>query len=373
MSYIPLTRNYSTPCEIDEQIPFTECNEKPGKLVRKDKNGVEISEDDNGIYYLKNYLRSEGLVAPITVHFDVTYSCNLKCKHCYVYYHESAANNEDKLLLLAEFLINAGLLNFEILGGEPFLCSKLFQILTKIHNKNRKIKLFTNGTLFNEINVKKLRNYKNLKLFVSIDGMKEIHDAIRGKGVFDQVKTGLDLLKEYDVPFSFVTVLGKYNKKFIADICDFAEEYKVKEISFIYLRNRSFDRSFQSYCLSKIELSNLEKQIGEIKENYDIEINPHFGKFHSINSNFFGCIAGVFECAVDPLGNMMGCSVERDVKCGNLFTESFDTVWGRVKEHAKRRMEKDGCKVCKHYERCYGKCDLCELPKNETEDGEEVK
>jgi radical SAM protein with 4Fe4S-binding SPASM domain len=198
-----------------------------------------------------------------------------------------------------------------------------------------------------------------LELFISIDGNENVHNAIRGNNVFNKVIDGLNLLKENTLNFSFISVLSKLNKDYINDICDLGEKFGVKKITFTYLRNKNYERPFQHYCLSNVELAEIETQIDKIKNQYYLKIDPHFGKFHSINSNFFGCVAGVFECAVDPSGNMIACTVERDKKFGNLHQEPFKTIWNRVKEFSRKRLEKVNCNNCKFYGRCYGECDLC--------------
>ena len=64
--------------------------------------------------------------------------------------------------------------------------SNIREILDYCFEKNiNHVHITTNATLYIE---KVLKDYvgKNLSLSVSVDGMEDVHDAIRGKGTFNK-------------------------------------------------------------------------------------------------------------------------------------------------------------------------------------------
>jgi uncharacterized protein len=68
----------------------------------------------------------------------------------------------------------------------------------------------TNATLLNDQWCKFIKQF-GVRIGVSIDGPKEIHDAYRidrsGRGTFDRVMRGIDKLREHAIPFSVISVI----------------------------------------------------------------------------------------------------------------------------------------------------------------------
>lgn len=139
---------------------------------------------------------------PLEVSYFVNNSCNLNCKHCYVGYE----NKENELSIeqwkkTFENLIGLGALTFGNVGKEPLLSfDKTLSILDYLFKKrleNPKIRfgLVTNGTLLDKDKIKELEKRKPDYLDISIDGIEEDHDFIRGKGNYQKTLKNLKLMK----------------------------------------------------------------------------------------------------------------------------------------------------------------------------------
>jgi MoaA/NifB/PqqE/SkfB family radical SAM enzyme len=73
-----------------------------------------------------------------------------------------------------------------ISGGEPSLHEGFTAIMKSGAHWFPSVTLKTNGTFIDAI-YETISNYKNvLTVQISIDGTHDVHDAIRGKGVFDK-------------------------------------------------------------------------------------------------------------------------------------------------------------------------------------------
>ena len=136
------------------------------------------------------------------IQVDFTYRCNLRCKHCYFYnWQENKCELGD-----AEMLAFLRALRAEhdpriciFLGGEPLLRRELLLKAVELFPVSW---VATNGTL-------PLPDFPdNVVLFVSLDGPKEVNDAIRGQGVYRRVKENL---KDYEGPFIITSVLNRLN------------------------------------------------------------------------------------------------------------------------------------------------------------------
>jgi MoaA/NifB/PqqE/SkfB family radical SAM enzyme len=131
---------------------------------------------------------------------DVTDKCNLRCKHCF-YFREERDSQEmdaDEFLKGIEILQQRHkIISMGWCGGEPLYRTEVVKQGAKHFQMNQ---LFTNGTL-------PIPEIPGLIPFVSMDGTRELHDAVRGKGVYDKV---IDNVK--DSPASMVLFLATFHK-----------------------------------------------------------------------------------------------------------------------------------------------------------------
>jgi MoaA/NifB/PqqE/SkfB family radical SAM enzyme len=85
----------------------------------------------------------------------------------------------------------------DISGGEIFLRDDLFVLLRHLRKlKRHRIALLTNGTLITPAVARELRDIEIRRISISIDGMEEQHDRIRGRGAFNAAMAGVANLCE---------------------------------------------------------------------------------------------------------------------------------------------------------------------------------
>lgn len=113
---------------------------------------------------------------------DINNICNLKCIHCYWWLNRDGEKKELDAknwydIIHQQFKKNH-ILQVNLVGGEPLLRPDIIEVFDK--ELPGKFTIITNGTY-------KLVPYSGLiNYFISIDGMKETHDKIRGK-TFDNI------------------------------------------------------------------------------------------------------------------------------------------------------------------------------------------
>jgi len=158
-----------------------------------------------------------GSKAPLVNTLIIHYGCNLRCKHCSI--HSSGANigeiklSYDEIVndLKLQFKNGAKIAYFE--GGETTMWSDgdkdlgdLIEAAKKIGYNN--VGYTTNGT-------RKLFTGSDV-ISVSIDGPGEIHDAIRGEGVFDELMKNV-AASEFNGAIYANMVIHKINKDHIEE------------------------------------------------------------------------------------------------------------------------------------------------------------
>ncbi len=125
---------------------------------------VEKCKQDN---IPENYLS-----APFRVFYDITYKCNLRCKHCFT---NSGIEKKEELttndkLKLVEQLAELGVERVSIAGGEPFASEDTYKFIEKCNEENIDVSISTNATLFDNETINKVNNLEIKNITVSFDG-----------------------------------------------------------------------------------------------------------------------------------------------------------------------------------------------------------
>lgn len=135
----------------------------------------------------------------------VAHTCNLNCSYCFAsqgkYHGERALMSFEVGKRALDFLIeNSGTrknLEVDFFGGEPLMNWSVVKDLVsyarvqeKIHNKNFRFTLTTNGVLIDD-DVIDFCNKEMSNVVLSLDGRKEVHDRLRvdyaGRGSYDTI------------------------------------------------------------------------------------------------------------------------------------------------------------------------------------------
>ncbi|OSM94520.1 radical SAM protein [Lonsdalea populi] len=141
---------------------------------------------------------------PADVSLQLTYRCNLRCKHCYQwndkgFFHDMDHQQQKTELPLPviEKVLRATQTpdaKLFLWGGEPLIHSQFNEISTLLQRYPRTIIMCTNGILIKKRLDDLLALGNHLNLLVSLDGLEEQHDQLRGKGKFRQTSENIQYL-----------------------------------------------------------------------------------------------------------------------------------------------------------------------------------
>src|SRR5512147_2968362 len=121
---------------------------------------------------------------PLFCGHKVTYNCNLRCKMCPFWKKPSLNPSLAQEKVVLKQIYNSGAAGVAFEGGEPLLRRDLVDILAFSRSLPLHTSLITNGTLL-EGRIDEIAPYINGVIYVSLDGLEETHDAVRGvKGSF---------------------------------------------------------------------------------------------------------------------------------------------------------------------------------------------
>ena len=150
-----------------------------------------------------DFKKRKTVVKALCLH--IAHDCNLACRYCFAeegeYHGRRALMSYETGKQALDFLIaNSGSrrnLEVDFFGGEPLMNWQVVKDLVKygreqekIHNKNFRFTLTTNGVLLND-EIMEFANKEMANVVLSIDGRKEVHDYMRpfrkGKGSYDLI------------------------------------------------------------------------------------------------------------------------------------------------------------------------------------------
>ena len=162
---------------------------------------------------------------PITLQFELTGQCNLKCKHCY-----NRSGDADRKTLMTpdkwceisrQIVSDGGIFQCIISGGEPLLLGdKLFEIMDILHDDGTSFVVITNGLLLTKEKVKKFAKYRYFWFQISIDGSTAaIHDEFRGvNGSFEKAVNGALEISDAGIPLVIAHTVTPQNLNFLEDM-----------------------------------------------------------------------------------------------------------------------------------------------------------
>ncbi len=242
-------------------------------LVRKIPEGITIDR----IIKTEEAKRKDILSAPVRVYYELLTKCNLTCKPCFASSSlkgEYGKPTEDIKLVLDE-LSKAGVIDVRFTGGEPTLRNDLWSILKHAKEHQFSVSVNTNGVYEDPATV--ARNFADLDLeqvTISIDGVRENHDFMRGKGNFEKAIESMKLMKNAGVKLRINTVLTKINYQDIPSIVDLAALYAL-EVNFFYMRPIGRAIEQKSLSLDFDELYESSKTALTLRDKY-----PHLSIMH---------------------------------------------------------------------------------------------
>ncbi len=151
-----------------------------------------------------------------------TRTCNLACTGCYA---NSVVAPQDSLdfevfdRILAEKKGLWGSWFTVISGGEPLMYRSAGKTIFDIFERypDNFFLMFTNGTLINEENARRLAALGNVTPGISVEGYEQQTDARRGKGTYSRVLTAFENLRRYGVPYGVSLTAFRENAHLVSD------------------------------------------------------------------------------------------------------------------------------------------------------------
>ncbi len=266
------------------------------------------------------------LSAPVILWIELTSQCPLRCRHCFI---RPSIDGKGKHLptQLALSLVrqarDMGIFKITLTGGEALLHPDAFTVIAEINKLGLGLRIFSSGCLSSSV-FERLRNHKVDTFFLSMDGMEQHHQYLRGKNSFGKLTKTIHTLSSID-SISNITLsvtIDRENYRRVEDIMAFASNHQVHTLLVRPLMTYAWTKEVSGIAFSdKAELLQALQYIEAVggKHNIEIQINklPYFPidkvtycEDHRANASLWH-ILGINE-SIDCVGGNLVCGVRWD-------------------------------------------------------------
>ncbi|MDE6586317.1 MAG: thioether cross-link-forming SCIFF peptide maturase [Clostridia bacterium] len=377
-----------------------ECDKDTADYVKcKYEGGIAVNLSEEKVAQIETdlaLLKSEGLflheeikaypiksneVKALCIH--ICHDCNLRCRYCFAdegaYHAEREFMSEQTAKKAIDFLLknsgNRKVLEVDFFGGEPLMCLETIKNVVayarKEGDKFGKKFLFTTTTnaLLLDDDAIDFFNREMENVVLSLDGRKEVHDAIRktknGKGSFDYI---IDNVKKF--------VKSRGDKSyyvrgtFTAKNLDFSKDV-------VFLAEYGFDSISMEPVVTDIDdLAIKDEHIPQVLDEYEVLCDKYLDKYAKGEGfNFFhfnvdleggvclqkkvsACGAGNEYFSVVPNGDIYPChqfAGDKDFLMGNVYEGKLNATI-REKFASQCLFTREECGSCFAKFICSGGC-----------------
>lgn len=168
----------------------------------------------------------------INAQLELTYRCNLHCRHCYTdpYNNKGFFPREltlDEIHRLLDEMQQLGIVWLNLTGGDIFMHPQFFEIYESAVHKGFLLQLYTNGTLFTKASIERLQQMPPFSIDISCHSVTEesFDWFTQVPGSFRAFVRGLELLQDSRLPFTFKTKAMNWNRDEMSAIRQFVESF----------------------------------------------------------------------------------------------------------------------------------------------------
>lgn len=316
-----------------------------------------------------------------TAVWEITMACNMRCGHCGSSCSEKLPNELSTLeaLQLCDALIELGLKQLTLSGGEPLLRDDWHTIAKHLYHQGVIVNLITNGWLIDDRMIDIARASGVANIGISLDGLEETHDSIRKNGAYSRVIGALASMKEKKIPSAVVTTIMKKNFRELPEIQKVLEEQAV-EIWQLQIglpmgnlaRKEVIDprqvEDIIDFAYQLLTKSTLKPVIADSVGYYTNQTKMLWETASGCGSGWTGCQAGKSNIGILHDGRILGCTSIRDDRFveGSIREKSLREIWESPEAFSwNRKLKKTDligfCGQCQFGEICLGGCSSTKL------------
>lgn len=300
------------------------------------------------------YLSAEdrSSLTPVHAVWEITLACDLKCQHCgsRAGKRRSSELTTDECFDLIRQLARMGTREVTLIGGEAYLRRDWLEIIREIRRQGMDCTMQSGGLNLTEDRIEAAVDAGLQALGVSIDGLRELHDKLRGvKGSYDAAFKALRSIQKYGITSSVNTQITSLVIPQLRELMDLFIDTGAKswQIQLTVAMGRAADHP--ELLLQPYELLELMPLLAELyQEGADrgFLLLPgnnigYFGPYESLwrgsgddRVYWTSCNAGQNTLGIEADGTIKGCPslATSDYAGGNIRDLSLGEIWWNTDE-----------------------------------------
>lgn len=301
------------------------CHARDNKFMNQEKEQIELLQN-NSLYPIKYNF-------PLTLQFELTTHCNVRCKHCYN--NSGISNNTRDRMGIQEWknfskyvVSKGGIFQCVISGGEPLLLGdELFNIMDILHDDGTSFLVSSNSYLLTQEKVKRFAKYRFKWFQVSIDGANaKYHDDFRQReGSWSKAVNGAYMISKEGIPLTIAHSVTPNNLYDIHDMCKLAYELGAGNIILGEVTPSGRSANNLNLLLNYDEKNYLYQTIEELSSYYHGKMNIERSStaknqlLRYMNTPNSGAI-------IRPNGDIrLDCMAPFTL--GNVLDDDFEQIW----------------------------------------------
>lgn len=319
-------------------------------------------------------------VRPIYCVWEVTLACDLACRHCGSRAGKARPTelSTEEALALADELIELGIREVTLIGGEAYLRADWLSIVERFARADVLVSITTGGRGMTPELARAAKDRGLRGASVSIDGLREAHDRLRGvKGSFDSALAAMDALSGAGLELFNNTQINRLSLPDLPELLETiaARGSRAWQIMLTVPMGRAADEP--EVLLQPYELLEVFPLVAALKKRAD-ELGlliwrgntlGYFGPYESLLQAHMpgrhggSCGAGRSTIGVEADGTIKGCPSLGTKKwaAGNILDAPLEEIWTRAEpiRYTRTRTEKDlwgYCAECYYRDVCKAGC-----------------
>lgn len=326
-------------------------------------------EKNDAAEKFKNFEKRKSLSWAVV---EVTDYCNFRCKWCFANAGRGSGlkhMGEEDLKRLVMALVDAGVRQITLSGGEPTLYPHLREAIAEASSQGLVVHMNTNGYLLSKELAAELKSAGLSQVQINIDSLDPAkHDHVRGrKESFHRAIKALENAKEAGLTCVSQTVLTKENEGEIAEIFKFARSMGLQRCRVWDMTpseghaRENTDLMPTDYITTLQGLSGFACDTGaQSVETGDPLFPLNFKTGLKVVGGYCVAAEGLY-CTISNEGNVYFCATIRE-PLYNIFAEIDeerdirDTHKCKLNEYLGSFREGKKCRTCEFLQTCKGGC-----------------
>ena len=304
---------------------------------------------------------------------ELTLRCNERCLHCGSQCGDVESSEltsdqyRDILDQIKRDFDNIRAFMLCITGGEPLLRKDFFDIMDYAHRLGFLWGMTSNATLITREKAKMLKETGMKTISVSIDGLKESHNAFRQTPLaYERAMEGIEnLIAEHC--FEHIQITSVMNHSNIHELEDMYREFSKLDIdSWRVIGIEPMGRALKHPELLLTEEDQLylfefirSSRMKQIPVTYGCSHFLGYKYEREVRNKYFLCNAGIYTASICCNGDIISClDIERRPEFiqGNILKDNFRDVWENRFQNLRYPLSEKTvmCRDCEYEPYCAG-------------------